>query len=111
MKAIVRRSLATSGLTSRWMNFMRAISSEGYGRIRFFKQVRRRLIEDKTFRPYFDGESGELPSFFMDIIKKDLGSWWSWLPNGAIHHNSNAYLAKTLKKQMTKPFSPATITL
>jgi len=99
MKAIFRRSLATSGFNSKWMNFMRAISSEGYGRIRFFKQVRKRLIDDNSFRQYFEGESRELPSFFMDIIKRDLGLWWSWLPEGAIYHNSNAYLNKTLKKQ------------
>ena len=99
-KAIFRRSLATSSFNSKWMNFMRAISSEGYGRIRFFKQVRKKLIEDKGFRQYFEGESQQLPSFFMDIIKKDLGSWYSWLPDGAIHHNSNAYLDKTLKKQL-----------
>ncbi|HMF72108.1 MAG TPA: hypothetical protein VK616_11575, partial [Flavitalea sp.] len=34
-KAIYRRFMATSHTTSKWMNVMRAISNEGYGRIRF----------------------------------------------------------------------------
>jgi len=34
-RALYRRFQATPGFTSRWMNVMRAISSEGYGRLRF----------------------------------------------------------------------------
>jgi hypothetical protein len=94
MKAIYRRFIATSGITSKWMNFMRAISSEGYGRIRFFKKVRQNLIADRSFRQYFEGETHRLPDFYRNIIKKDLGVWWQWLPKGALEHNPNAYLQK-----------------
>ena len=93
-KAIYRRFMATSHFTSRWMNFMRAISSEGYGRIRFYKNIRKNLIEDRDFRKYFEGESQELPAFYKNIIKGDLGAWWRWLPAGALEHNPNAYLEK-----------------
>lgn len=98
--AIYRRLKATPGFTSKWMNFMRAISSEGYGRIRFFTQVRERLIHDRTFKQYFDGESSDLPAFYNEIIQRDLGVWWQWLPKGAIQHNPNAYLEKSLKKEL-----------
>jgi hypothetical protein len=93
--AIYRRAVATHSNTSRWMNVMRAISSEGYGRIRFFKKVREQLVNDRAFRSYFEGESAELPEFYISIVKKDLGEWWQWLPEGAIYHNPNAYLAKS----------------
>jgi hypothetical protein len=76
------------------MNVMRAISSEGYGRIKFYRKVRENLINDRSFRAYFEGETDELPDFYINIIKKDLGPWFQWLPEGAIRHNPNAYLDK-----------------
>jgi len=94
-RAIYRRFKSTSNSTSRWMNVMRAVSSEGYGRIRFFRQVRELLVKDRGFRKYFEGESQVLPAFYTNIIRRDLGSWWAWLPEGAIQHNPNAYLQKT----------------
>lgn len=96
-RAIYRRLKNTSNFTARWMNLMRAISSEGYGRMRFFRQIRENLISNKPFRQYFEGESEELPSFYIDIVKRDLGPWWHWLPAGALRHDSNAYLHKTEK--------------
>jgi hypothetical protein len=97
-RAMYRRFQATSLFHSKWMNFMRGISSEGQGRIRFFKRVRQQLIEDSNFRDYFEGESTRLPSFYTDIIQKDLGIWWEWLPKEAILHDPNAYLKKTAKQ-------------
>lgn len=110
-KAILRRLSATKNRTTRWLNVMRAISSEGYGRLRFYRRVRRNLVEDKDFRRYFEGETQELPSFYRDIIRKDLGHWWSWLPEGAIEHNHLAYLQKTRKEPpapVSLPFSSPT---
>jgi hypothetical protein len=94
-KAIYRRFMASPSTASKWMNTMRAVSSEGYGRLRFFKQVREKLVHDRAFRQYFEGESQELPAFYKQIIQKDLGVWWEWLPQGAIEHNQNAYLHKS----------------
>jgi hypothetical protein len=93
-KAIYRRWQATSGKNVSWMNFMRAVSSEGYGRIRFFKKVRSQLLKDKAFRDFFEGSSTELPPFYSQIIQKDLGNWWPWLPKGALQHDPNIYLKK-----------------
>jgi hypothetical protein len=98
-RAIYRRFAAIRNPTARWMNVMRAISSEGYGRIRFFRKVREQLIEDRAFRSYFEGESTELPAFYTDRVKKDLGSWYEWLPKGAMFHNPNAYLHKNMEKK------------
>ncbi len=101
-KAIFKRFTACSHFTAKWMNFMRAISSEGYGRIKFFKMVRRNLVEDRAFRAYFEGETRQLPSFYRDLIQKDLGAWWQWLPKGALEHDHNAYLQKSLQQQKVK---------
>lgn len=101
-KAIYRRFIATSTFTSKWMNFMRAISSEGYGRIRFFKKVRKNLVADRSFRAYFEGETKQLPEFYKNIIQKDLGVWWQWLPKGALEHDQNAYLNKSVEEPKVK---------
>jgi hypothetical protein len=97
-RAIYRRQKAASNFTVKWMNVMRAVSSEGYGRIRFFKKIRKMLVQDKAFKAYFDGETTELHEFYINIIKKDLGIWWNWLPEGAIYHDQNAYLKKSKMK-------------
>jgi hypothetical protein len=101
-RALYRRFKHTPSGTSRWMNFMRAISSEGYGRLRFFKQVRKQLVTDKAFRNYFEGNTPHLPAFYHNIIRADLGVWYQWLPAGAINHDPNAYLAKNTRQRGTK---------
>jgi hypothetical protein len=93
-KAIYKRFMATSDFTSKWMNFMRSVSNEGFGRIRFYKMVRKNLKEDISFRAYFEGETKVLPQFYKNIIERDLGIWLKWLPQGALEHNQNAYLGK-----------------
>ncbi|HEX2533136.1 MAG TPA: radical SAM protein [Chitinophagaceae bacterium] len=98
-KAIYRRFAASKTRTTRLMNVMRAVSSEGWGRLRFYRQVRKHLVEDRAFRAYFEGETRELPPFYLNIIKKDLGVWWQWLPEGALEHDPNAYLHKSVKRQ------------
>jgi len=102
-KAIYRRFAANTGFTSKWMNFMRAISQKGkggHGRLKFYRLMRKNLIEDRNFRDYFEGGTNVLPKFFSDIIQKDLGSWWRWLPKGAMKHDANAYLQKSQKQKV-----------
>lgn len=101
-RAIYRRWKASHDTTASWMNFMRAVSSEGHGRISFYKKVRRQLLQDSSFRDYFEGESTTLPPFYKQIIQKDLGMWWSWLPEGALDHDPNAYLKKNGKEPVIK---------
>jgi hypothetical protein len=90
--AIMRRLVATKALIPRWMNLVRAVSSEGFGRIRYFLEVRRRLDSDWQLRRYFDQETSELPQFYREQVRHDLGPLWDWLPAGALDHDPNAYL-------------------
>ncbi len=89
---ILRRFVATEGSTSRWMNLVRAVSTEGFGRIRYYKGIRARLDTDPQFAPYFEQETDELPAFYSDLVRHDLGPLWEWLPEGALHHDPYAYL-------------------
>jgi len=80
------------------MNFVRAVSSEGFGRIRHFNEIRQLLDTDRQFRDYFEQETDVVPMYYVNKIKKDLGPFWEWLPKGAIEHDQNAYL-KSLEEE------------
>lgn len=90
--AIMKRLVATKAFIPRWMNVVRAISEEGFGRVAYNKKILKQLNSDTKFRDYFEQETTELPQFYMDLIKEELGPLWEWLPEGAIFHDQNAYL-------------------
>ena len=55
--------------------------------------IYRKLLEtDRRFRDYFEGRTTDLPAFFRDQVRKDLGPFWNWLPEGALDHDAEAYL-------------------
>lgn len=91
-KAIYKRVVATKSAIPRWLNVVRAVSSEGFGRIGYYKNVRRRLDEDESLRRYFHQETTDLPEFYEAQIRKDLGPLYADLPEGAVHHDPHAYL-------------------
>jgi len=91
-RSIFRRYRAIDATIPRWMNVVRAVSSEGFGRIAYYSEIRRRLDGDLPLRRYFEGDTSELPQFFIDRVRKDLGPLWDWLPTGALYHDPNAYL-------------------
>jgi hypothetical protein len=91
-RAIGRRYQAVREPIPRWMNVVRAISSEGFGRIKYYTTVRRLLDRDRRFRRYFEGETDDLPSFYPNRVKRELGPFWEFLPEGALRHDPNAYL-------------------
>jgi hypothetical protein len=91
-RMILRRFVANGETIPRWLNVVRAISSEGFGRIKYFTKIRRQLDTDRPFRRFFEQETIEIPQFFVQRIRKDLGEFWDWLPDGALLHDPNAYL-------------------
>ncbi len=90
-RAMFHRWRATKGWIPRAMNVIRTVTYEGWGKIRYFKEVRRRLDEDRSFRRFFEQETDEIPAFFIEKMKQDLGPLWEWLPEGALHHDAYAY--------------------
>lgn len=89
---ILRRLAANGETIPRWLNVVRAMSSEGAGRIRYFTEMRRRLDTDRPLRRFFEQETTEIPPFIESRIRRDLGKFWDWLPEGALRHDANAYL-------------------
>ena len=91
-RAVARRFDANKGLIPRSINAVRAMSSEGTGRIRYDSTVLGLLASDHALRRYFDGETRDVPAFYTDQVRRDLGPWWNFLPEGALQHDQNAYL-------------------
>lgn len=100
-RAIARRYLATRETIPRWMNVVRAISSEGFGRIRHYSTLRRLLETDPSVRRYFEGETSQLPDFLADRVRRDLGPLYRFLPPGALTHNPLAYLESSARGLVT----------
>ena len=90
-RALSRRFYSTPGLTPRVMNLVRTVSTEGFGRLKYHRAIRKRLDQDRQFLPYFEQETTELPQFYLDLVRQDLGPLWEWLPKGALDHDPNAY--------------------
>ena len=91
-RAIGNRFRAAAAALPRWMNVVRAVSSEGSGRLKYYAELRRLLDTDPHMRHYFDRETAELPAFYAEQVRRDLGPLWEWLPAGALDHDPNAYL-------------------
>jgi hypothetical protein len=93
-KSIVRRFRAQGSTIPGWMNVLRAVSSEGFGRMKYYRTIRALLDSDITVRKFFEGETTTIPQFYIDRIKNDLGDLWQYLPEGALEHDPQAYLKR-----------------
>ena len=91
-RAIGRRLGATSEAIPKWMNVVRAMSSEGWGRIAYHTTIRSLLDTDPSVRGFMEGEDDRLPAFYEARIRRDLGDLHAHLPAGAVMHDPNAYL-------------------
>ena len=99
-----RRFLANRSSIPRWMNLVRGISSEGSGRLKHFRRLRRSFDTDPELRAFFEGTSQQLPRYYVDIVRRELGDLWKWLPEGALLHDPQAYLESS--RQETPSPSP-----
>jgi hypothetical protein len=91
-RAIRRRFGATRGAIPRWMNVVRAMSSEGWGRIEYHTRIRGLLDTDREVRAFVEGETDRLPAFYADRLRRDLGEMYDFLPPGGDRHDPMAYL-------------------
>ena len=101
-KAIARRIPATPTMIPKWMNVVRAVSSEGFGRIRYHETIQRLLQTDRSVRSYMEGETDQLPEFYAERIRRELGPAYDFLPEGALEHDPNAYLHATTEPAMVR---------
>jgi hypothetical protein len=91
-RALYRRFMAMKSRVPRWLILAQSISTGGYGKIAYHTEIAKRLRTDAQFRRFFEQETLEIPQFFKEKVKRDLGPLWSWFPKGALEHDPNAYL-------------------
>jgi hypothetical protein len=105
-RAVARRLAANEGLFTRSLNLVRALSTEGRGRIRHDRVIRDLLDTDRSVRGFFEGDTVAVPRFYAERIQHDLGPLWEWLPAGGLEHDPNAYLKSVTPAPGSTP-SPA----
>jgi hypothetical protein len=88
---VARRVASSRGFAPRILNYFRARSTEGIGRVQQLAAFRKRL-EDPTFRAFVDGKTETIPPALKDEIFRDLGPLGTWLPDGACAHDAYAYV-------------------
>jgi hypothetical protein len=90
------------------LNLLRAISTEGAGRIKYYSGVRANLDACSHFRAYFEQEHADLPPFYLSHMRRDLDTFWDWLPEDAVAHDAYAYLKSENDRQsMTSGGGPS----
>ncbi len=94
---ILRRLQANRGAIPKCLNVLRAVSTGGFGRIKYHQKIRRLLDADRDFRRFHEGETGQLPRFYAKRVQRKLGPLWEWLPPGALVHDHHAYLVSERK--------------
>lgn len=101
LRAIGRRFAATRAAIPRWMNLVRAVSSEGFGRLRYYKTIRGLLDTEPSVRRFMEGESDRLPEFYRARVKMELGPMYELLPDQALHHDHLAFLKTTAMPEVS----------
>ncbi len=101
-RRVIARRVRAARNTPKWLrgvNAWRSVSSE-FGKVKNHIRLRDLLTTDPHVRRYWEGETTEIPSFYVDWVKRDLGDW---LPEGALYHDPNAYLnSMTKAKEVTE---------
>ena len=108
-RAVAKRFAANRGAIPSVMNVVRALSSEGTGRRHYYTTVRGLLDTDAHVRGYFEQEHTELPAFYRERVKRDLGPLWDDLPAGALNHDPTAYLKAETAKAAAGPVAGAPV--
>lgn len=77
-------------------------------RVDFHQRVLGLLDSDPEMRPYFEGETTQLPGFYRARMRGALGRLWKALPPGAVDHDPNAFRADPLAYTVARGRARAT---
>jgi len=70
---IVKQLILNRGWIPKWFNFVRSVSSEGFGRIAYHTKIRKLLNTSIPVRKFMEGGTTELPEFYARKIRGKLG--------------------------------------
>lgn len=86
-RAIYRRFMANGGVIPRLFNVLRAVSAEGAGKIRKYRLTQERIVQDASYRTFLEQETTRIPEYMVEMIRRDLGPMWEWLPEGSLQES------------------------
>lgn len=87
--AVWKRFVANTGVVPRLFN---GIRGAGTGRPKYQANMTEMLRSDPKVRAFFEGETREVPAFFIDRMRRELGPMWDVLPADVLDYDENAYL-------------------
>jgi hypothetical protein len=90
-RAIFNRFKANKSWWS-WLNVIRGITTQGIGRTKRLQRFLDMYNTDPQFRAFQEGDTTEVPRYYVNWIKRDLGVLSDWLPEGALIYDPNTYL-------------------
>jgi hypothetical protein len=82
---IWRRFRANRSPLARWMNLIRALSSQKSGPRKYI-ETRNRLSTDRAFRAFYSGDSSKPPSCYLNQVKASLGPFYDHLPEKVVNY-------------------------
>jgi hypothetical protein len=91
---MARRFAHNRGAVPKWVNVLRGLSSERWGRVAHHAHIRHLLGTASDVARFHDGATDGVPRYYIDRIRRDLGPLWSALPEGGVTHDQNAYSRK-----------------
>ena len=88
-RSLLKSNKAIDSFAPRCVNVIRTLP--WFGQLKNYREIRRRLDEDPQLLPFLQGETTDVPVFYVKRIKESLGNLWEWLPEGVLEHDPNAY--------------------
>lgn len=101
-KILRKRFRANPSVPLKLLNLFRGITSQGIGRTKLCDRFLNRFERDGEFRAFFQQDTLEMPRFYLDWVRKDLGPLWEWLPEGAMDPGSTIIQENNLPGQPGK---------
>jgi hypothetical protein len=84
-----RRFSANKMAAPRWITLLLSLTIGGAGKIRTLSSILDNLKNEPDFQSFVKKETDAVPQFMIDIVRKDLGPLWEWLPNKSLSYKSD----------------------
>jgi hypothetical protein len=95
-KAMYRRFCANHMLAPKWITLLLSLTIGGQGKIRYLSSLIDNLNKDPDFQSFVRKESIHVPGFMIEIVKRDLGTLWQWLPDKSLSYDP--YILSSINK-------------
>jgi len=95
-KAMYRRFCANHMLAPKWITLLLSLTIGGQGKIRYLSSLINNLNKDPDFQSFVRKERIHVPGFMIEIVKRDLGTLWQWLPDKSLSYDP--YILSSINK-------------